>query len=199
MARTLVSQAEYARRRGVSKQAVNQRTEPHGGPIPVYGVKKQIDLDEADRLWTATMRPREQAKSTAHVPEQVPEYDASGIASLEARKAVSEALAEDPVAGHAAKALAPATQAKIASAIIRAQTEKIKLEKMKGGLIEKGEALRQAFSFCRHMRDAWLNWPASVAPVLAAELGADPHQTLIAPERIVREHLNELSERQFDL
>ena len=195
MARTLISQSEYARRRDLSKQAVNQRTESHGGPIPVHGVKKQIDPDEADRLWTATMRPREQAKSTAHVPE----YDGSGIVSLEARKAVSEALAEDPAAGHAAKALGPAARAKVASAIIRAQTEKIKLEKMKGGLIEKGEALRQAFSFCRHMRDAWLNWPASVAPVLAAELGADPHQTLITLERIVREHLNELSERQLDL
>jgi hypothetical protein len=46
-----ISQREYARRRGVSHQAVHKRTVLGGGPIPVHGPKKLIDEAEADRLW----------------------------------------------------------------------------------------------------------------------------------------------------
>jgi len=48
---TLVSQREFARRRGCSIQAVNRNTVDHGGVIPTYGAKKQIDPVEAERLW----------------------------------------------------------------------------------------------------------------------------------------------------
>ena len=198
MARELVSQAEYARRRGVSKQAVNQRTEPRGGPIPLHGPKKQIDPDEADELWHATMHPRQAAASRARIPEDEPP---EGVPP-DALAAVDQILADDPETRNAGKSKAgggQAARAKIASAIIRAQIEQINLEKLNGGLIDKRVALKQAFGFSRHMRDAWLNWPASVAPVLAAELGSDPHQTLIALERLVREHLNEISDKQLDL
>jgi hypothetical protein len=51
--RELVAQRSYARRRGVSVQAVNAQTATHGGPIPVHGPKKLIDVAEADRLWAA--------------------------------------------------------------------------------------------------------------------------------------------------
>jgi hypothetical protein len=49
----LVSQREYARRLGVTHEAVRKRTTACGGPIPTYGNRKQIDPEEADRLWTA--------------------------------------------------------------------------------------------------------------------------------------------------
>jgi len=48
---TLVSQREFARRRGCSIQAVNRNTVDHGGVIPTYGPRKQIDPAEAERLW----------------------------------------------------------------------------------------------------------------------------------------------------
>ena len=48
---TLVSQREFARPRGCSIQAVNRNTVDHGGVIPTYGAKKQIDPAEAERLW----------------------------------------------------------------------------------------------------------------------------------------------------
>ena len=48
---TLVSQAAYAKQRGCSQQAVNAQTVAHGGPIPTYGPRKQIDPAEANRLW----------------------------------------------------------------------------------------------------------------------------------------------------
>jgi hypothetical protein len=53
----LVTQAVYARRRGISREAVRQRTATAGGPIPVHGARKLLDLDEADALWEATKSP----------------------------------------------------------------------------------------------------------------------------------------------
>src|SRR5262245_15448482 len=48
---TLVSQREFAKRRGCSVQAVNRNTVDHGGVIPVHGPRKQVCVEEADRLW----------------------------------------------------------------------------------------------------------------------------------------------------
>jgi hypothetical protein len=53
----LVTQAVYARRRGISREAVRQRTVTAGGPIPVHGARKLIDPAEADALWEATKSP----------------------------------------------------------------------------------------------------------------------------------------------
>ena len=44
----LVTQANYARHRGVSRVAIHKRTTTNGGPIPVHGPKKLIDVAEAD-------------------------------------------------------------------------------------------------------------------------------------------------------
>jgi hypothetical protein len=49
--RELTSQSVYARRRGVSVQAVNAQTVDRGGSIPTYGRQKRVDPIEADRMW----------------------------------------------------------------------------------------------------------------------------------------------------
>jgi hypothetical protein len=64
----LISQREYGRRRGISGEAVRNRTVPHGGPIPVHGPKKRIDETEADRLWWVTMAPNCAATSRFQAP-----------------------------------------------------------------------------------------------------------------------------------
>jgi hypothetical protein len=64
----------------------------------------------------------------------------------------------------------------------------------------------QVFRLARDERDAWVNWPARVAAVMAAELSAacseaaggtvelDAHRLHSLLERHVREHLAELAE-----
>jgi predicted ArsR family transcriptional regulator len=44
----------------------------------------------------------------------------------------------------------------------------------------------------RSQRDAWMSWPVSIAPVLAAELGVEPDAVLRTLTHLVREHLAEL-------
>jgi hypothetical protein len=52
----------------------------------------------------------------------------------------------------------------------------------------------QVFRLARDERDAWVNWPARVAAIIAAELEVDPHQAHTVLERHVRNHLVELAE-----
>jgi hypothetical protein len=65
---------------------------------------------------------------------------------------------------------------------------------MKGELIDRAKAVAQVFRLARDERDAWVNWPARVASMLAAELEVDTHKLHTVLERQVREHLNELAE-----
>jgi hypothetical protein len=65
---------------------------------------------------------------------------------------------------------------------------------MKGELVDRAKAVAQVFKLARDERDAWVNWPARVAAVMAAELEVDPHKLHTILGRQVREHLAELVE-----
>jgi hypothetical protein len=64
---------------------------------------------------------------------------------------------------------------------------------MRGELVERAKVERAVFDFARSVRDAWTMWPARVAAMLAARLGADPHAVEAALAAEVRKHLEELS------
>jgi hypothetical protein len=100
------------------------------------------------------------------------------------RMAISEP-ARPPVSGSL-------LQARTASEIVRAQTGKIRLARLKGELIDRNQAIAQVFKLARVERDAWINWPARVSAEMAAALSVDAHKLHIALESAVREHLQEL-------
>ena len=50
------------------------------------------------------------------------------------------------------------------------------------------------FKLAREERDAWVNWPAQVAAMMAAELEVDTHKLHTVLERHIRNHLAELAE-----
>jgi hypothetical protein len=60
-------------------------------------------------------------------------------------------------------------------------------------LVDRTKAVAQVFRLARKERDAWVNWPARVAAMIAA-LEVDPHQLHSVLERHVRDHLAELAE-----
>lgn len=200
-----VTQAEYARRRGVSREAVGKRTTPRGGPIPVHGPRKLIDVAEADALWAPTIAtsqdfagnsrfegpdepappPAAGAQPQPAAPAQADAQEAPDLAELDPPPVVAQADGQDTIA--------PAARAKLASAVIRAQREAMELEEKRGNLVSKALAIRQVFGFARRTRDAWLNWPGRIAPGLAAELGVDQHVLTAALERHVRDHLTDLA------
>jgi len=151
----LVTQAEYARRRGVKRWTVYRRTVPGGGSIPVHGARKLIEVAEADRLWTATV-----------ATQGLGSGNASGVSLVAARAA---ALALD------------------------VEVKRLALDERRGVLISREAATRKAFAFGRLWRDAWLAWPARVAPLVAAAFELDAGAVTVMLDAHVREHLADLT------
>jgi hypothetical protein len=106
--------------------------------------------------------------------------------------AVRDTLREhgDPIAAGAMIFI----QARTANEVLKAQERRVRLQRMKGELVDRAKAVAQVFRLAREERDAWVNWPARVAAVIAAELEVDPHQLHTVLERQVCDHLAELAE-----
>ena len=87
--------------------------------------------------------------------------------------AVRETLREhgEPIAAGAMTFM----QARTANEVLKAQERRVRLQKMKGELVDRAKAVAQVFRLARDERDAWANWPARVAAMIAAELEVDPH------------------------
>ncbi|MCB1376175.1 MAG: hypothetical protein KDJ78_18725, partial [Rhodobacteraceae bacterium] len=85
-------------------------------------------------------------------------------------------------------------QAKTANEVLKAQERRIRLQKLKGELIERARALALVFRLAREERDAWVNWPARAAALMAAELGVEPVAMQKVLETHVRAQLDSLAE-----
>ena len=86
--------------------------------------------------------------------------------------AVGETLRDEglpaPVAGGGTTFL----QAKTANEVLKAQERRIRLQKLKGELVDLARAETLMFRLAREERDAWVTWPARVAALMASELAA---------------------------
>jgi hypothetical protein len=89
-----------------------------------------------------------------------------------ALSAVGETLREQglraPVTGGSTTFL----QAKTANEVLKTQERRLKLQKMKGELVDRARATTLVFRLAREERDAWINWPARAAALMAAEMSA---------------------------
>jgi hypothetical protein len=90
-------------------------------------------------------------------------------------------------------------RARMANEVLKAQTARVRLQKMKGEVVDRARATAMVFDLARRERDAWLNWPPRVAALMAAELGVEAHQMETVLERHVRAHLGELAEVKVEL
>jgi hypothetical protein len=85
-------------------------------------------------------------------------------------------------------------QARTANEVLKAQERRLKLQQIKGELVDRAKAVAHVFRLARDERDAWVNWPARAAAVIAAELQVDNHQLHTVLEQQVRAHLADLAE-----
>lgn len=90
-------------------------------------------------------------------------------------------------------------QARTANEVLKAQERRLRLQQLKGELVDRARAVSLVFRLARDERDAWSGWPARIAAVLAAELGCDIHHLQTALDRHVREHLDQLAEPRLEL
>src|SRR5699024_5304352 len=90
-------------------------------------------------------------------------------------------------------------QAKTANEVLKAQERRLRLAKLKGELVDRDRATTLVFRLAREERDAWVNWPARVAALMAAELGAETAAVQKVLETHVRGHLDELAQPKIAL
>jgi hypothetical protein len=168
----------YARRRGVSHVAVLRAAKAGRVPLEADGT---IDPAKADIAWERSTDPgRSKAK-----PEKLKPVAEAAMGS------VRETLKEQ---GLPASGNVTFVQARTAHEIAKAHLTRLRLQRMKGELVDRARATALVFRLAREERDTWVNWPARVAALIAAELGVEAHPMQKVLETHVRAHLAELAE-----
>lgn len=168
----------YARRRSVSHVAVLKAAKEGRISLEPDGT---IDPARADAAWERSTDP---SRARAKAEKLRPVADA-------ALGSVRETLKEE---GLPSGSRVTYVEARTAHEIAKAHLARLKLQERKGELVDRARATALVFHLARQERDAWLNWPARIAALMAAELGIKPHAMQKALESYVRAHLLELAE-----
>ena len=194
-----LSRRKYAAHRGVSEKAVRKAIA--AGRITVE-VDDTIDPVKADALWATQTDPAmqrgEHARSMAGSTAAATACAATKPVPKLALKAVDDTLRDagaSPDAGGEVSFL----RARMANEVLKAQTARVRLQKMKDELVDRTSATAMVFDLARRERDAWLNWPSRVAANLATELGVDPHMTEQVLDKYLRQHLADMAEIEIEL
>ena len=128
-----------------------------------------IDADASDARRAETTDPSKTRKPPQPKRKPVPEAAVS---------AVGDTLKEQGLAAPATGGGTTFLQAKTANEVLKAQERRIRLQKLKGELIDRARALALVFRLARQERDVWVNWPARVAALMAADLSASCSEAL---------------------
>lgn len=173
-----ISIRAYARHRGVSHVAVLRASKAGRIPLEQDGT---IDPIKADAAWDQRTDPGRKKEKTNNLKP---------VAET-ALGSVRETLKEQglPTSGNVTF-----VQARTAHEIAKAHLARLRLQRMKGELVDRPRAMALVFRLAREERDSWINWPVRVAALMAAELGIDTHQMQRVLEDNVRSHLADLAE-----
>ncbi len=196
-----VSRREFARQRGVSEAAV--RAAISSGRITVEA-DGTIDAEKASAQWDRQTDPAKQRGPHANAMRVETQAGTARAAATKpvpkaAIDAVNDTLGDNGGAGSAAGGEVSFLRARMANEVLKAQTARVKLERMKGELVDRVKATNAVFDLARRERDAWLNWPPRVAANMAADLGVDAHALEQVLDRYLRAHLAQMAEVDIDL
>jgi hypothetical protein len=177
-----MSEREYAAHAGVSRGAV-QKARASGRLV--LHADGSIDAKASDARRAQATDPSMQRGRQQPALRPVPEA---------AVGAVTETLRDQGLPAPQEAGGMTYLQARTANEVLKAQERKMRLQTLKGELVDRARATALVFRLARQERDAWAGWPARVAALMAADLGVGAHvmQTLL--ETHVRQHLGELAE-----
>ena len=80
-------------------------------------------------------------------------------------------------------------RSRAATEVIKASKERIRLEILRGEVIDRKQVLDKVFRLSRQNRDGWLNWPKQVAVEMASELGVESRKMHDVLLKHVKENL----------
>jgi hypothetical protein len=89
-------------------------------------------------------------------------------------------------------------QAKTANEVLKAQERRLRLQKLKGELVDRARAETLMFRLAREERDAWVTWPARTAALMAAELTAALGDGIEVEAALMQKVLETHVRAQFD-
>ena len=75
----------------------------------------------------------------------------------------------------------------------------LEYENKSGSVVELEVAEKILFEQARASRDAWLNWPTRVGPLLAADLGLEADRVVGALTEYVHKHISQLGEPEIEV
>ena len=182
-----LSERQYAARIGLSRGAVQKAKA--AGRLVLYD-DGSINAEASDARRAEMTDPSKARRAAKPRLKPVPEAAVNAVSDTLREKG----LAVPPI-GNGTSFL----QAKTANEVLKTQERRIRLLKLKGELIDKSRAQALVFRLARQERDVWVNWPARVAALMAAELGVEPAVMQKILEDHVRSQLNDLAEIQADL
>ncbi|MFW8636622.1 hypothetical protein [Cribrihabitans pelagius] len=194
-----LSERQYAARVGLSRGAIQKAKTT--GRLVLHS-DGSIDAEASDALRAQATDPSKTRK--APKPKLKPVSEA-------AVSAVGETLREQGMSAPPVGSGTTFLQAKTANEVLKAQERRLRLQKLKGELIDRARALSLVFRLARQERDVWVNWPARAAALMAAELSAScseavGQEIVIEPaamqkvlEKHVRAQLDDLAEVKPDL
>ena len=155
-----MSERQYAAHVGLSRGAI-QKAKTAGRLV--LHADGSIDAAASDKRRAETTDPSKTRKPPAPKLKPVPEA---------AVAAVGDTLREQGLSAPAVGGGTTFLQAKTANEVLKAQERRIRLQKLKGELVDRARAETLMFRLAREERDAWVTWPARVAALMASELTA---------------------------
>ena len=193
-----LSRRAYAQHRGVSHTAVRKAIASGRITVEPDGT---IDPAKADARWASQTDPAkqrgEEAVGLGRDTAPAGQTKAVPKAALDAVQDTLRETGQEAPEGDGGQV--SFLRARMANEVLKAQTARVRLQKMKGELVDRAKATAMVFDLARRERDAWLNWPPRVAANMAAELDVDAHLMEQVLDRFLREHLAELAEIRIEL
>lgn len=204
-----LSRRKYAEYRGVSESAVRKAIA--SGRITTMD-DGTINPATADLEWDAQTDPAKQRgkhaqaagkRSSASTARAQAALRPVPKAALDSVNDTLREAGETPLAGPDAPAADAGevsyAKAKMANEVIKAQTAKVRLQKMKGELVDRTRATAMVYDQARQLRDSFMGWPPRVAANMAAELGVEAHTVEAVLDKYLREHLAQMAQVKLDL
>lgn len=184
-----VSRRAYAKIRGVDEKAVRKAIESGRISVEPDGT---IDAAKADAHWNDGIIPKGSGSGMGGaVRGKKPVAGVRRAVPVEAVEAAQDALRSAGQDVPDQPGGMTFIQARTANEIMKAQERKLKLDKMRGELVDRAKATALFFNLGRQERDAWMNWPVRVAALIAAETNADVHAVQNSLDKYVRQQLAE--------
>ncbi len=195
-----MSERQYAAHAGLSRGAIQKAKAAERLVLFADGSINAAasDARRAETTDPSKVRGDRGASGAAKAPRTKPPEPKLKPVPEAAVAAVGDTLREQGLAVPAVGGGTTFLQAKTANEVLKAQERRIRLQKLKGELIDRVRALALVFRLAREERDSWVNWPARSSALMAADLGVEPAAMQKVLEKHVRAHLDELAEVRPD-